>query len=78
MAGLTSGHPLQDSPHEPDPHRTGPEPRRAVSLATMSDEDAAELLEAVEACFEKVQQRHFQRARRAKGLIAARTTATAG
>ncbi|MGR4866941.1 hypothetical protein [Caulobacter sp. LARHSG274] len=43
----------------------------------MSDHDAAELLEAVEAYYEERRQRHFQRAQRAKALIAARTTATA-
>ncbi|WP_426029435.1 hypothetical protein [Caulobacter sp. DWP3-1-3b2] len=62
----------------PTPDRTGPDPRRAVSLATMSDQDAAELLEAVEAYYEEGRQRHFERARRAKALIAARATATAG
>jgi len=44
----------------------------------MSDQDAVELLEAVEAYYEEGQPRHVQRARRAKALIAARTTATAG
>lgn len=60
------------------PDRTGPDPRRVVSIATMTDQDAAELLEAVETYFEEDRQRHFQRARRAKALIAARTAATAG
>ena len=59
------------------PDRIGPDPRRVVSVATMSDEDAAELLEAVEAYYEEGRQRHFQRARRAKALIAARATPTA-
>ena len=59
------------------PDRTGHDPQRVVSLATISDEDAAEFLEAVEAYYEEGRQRHFQRARRAKALIAARTTATA-
>jgi hypothetical protein len=54
------------------PDRTGPDPRRAVSLATMSDQDAAELLEAVEAYYEERRQRRLLRARRAKALIAAR------
>jgi len=57
------------------PDRTGPDPRRVVSLDTMSDEDADEILAAVEAYYEEDRQRHFQRARRAKALIAARATA---
>ena len=59
------------------PDRTGPDPRRAVSVANISDEDADEFLAALEMYFEEGRQRHFQRARRAKALIAARTTATA-
>jgi hypothetical protein len=68
------------------PDRTGPDPRRVVSLANISDEDAAELLEAVEAVEAYYEEGRQLRGRPAtplparparKALIAARTT-TAG